>query len=52
MKKEKVCKWVGIALLAVLALLIISAVAFYFLELKPRIDVAVAIARAFEDYDD
>ncbi len=52
MKKKRAIKWILIALLAVLILLIISAAAFYFLELKPRIDVATAIGRAFADYDD
>ncbi len=52
MKKKRVLKWIGIALIAVIFILVIGAVTFYFLELKPRIDVAVAIARAFEDFDD
>ncbi len=42
----------GITILVVLALMIIAASAFYFVELKPRIDVAVSIARAFEHFDD
>lgn len=52
MKKNKALKWVGIALLALIIIGAAGALAFYFSELKPRIDVVVSIARAFESFDD
>ena len=52
MNKNKVIKWIGIAILTALIILIIFAAGFYFTELKPRIDVASSIGRAFENLSD
>lgn len=47
--KNKYLKWIGRGFLGMAVLLLIAAAAFYFLELKPRIDVVMAIGRAFAD---
>lgn len=47
--KNKYLKWIGRGLLAMAVLLLIAAAAFYFFELKPRIDVVMAVGHAFAD---
>lgn len=47
--KNKYLKWIGCGLSGMAVLLLIAAAAFYFFELKPRIDVVMAIGHAFAD---
>lgn len=47
--KKKYLKWIGRGLLGMAVLILIAAAAFYFFELKPRIDVVMSVGRAFAD---
>lgn len=47
--KNRYLKWIGRGFLCMAAAVLIAAIAFYFIELKPRIDVALLIGRAFSD---